>query len=365
MPNVFDYIKWRGDISFNESGINEIDALIFSELSYASFDDLVSPLVSGKGISLASLAKKYFSMHYDRYENAAIIPLDNILALLKSASETNRFASVAAKGFVNEVDIGAQKQFCAVSFDVCKDITVVAFRGTDDTIVGWKEDLNMAFFTPIPAQTHAKEYLEYVVDRNEGKRFVVCGHSKGGNLATYAALLLSEEKKEKIISVYNFDGPGFKSDFVEAQKDNSIASKLNKIAPQGSIIGAIFDSVEGCRYVKSNAKGLYQHDAFSWQLTGKSFEYVDKPSKSSVNFHDILNSWVSKMTDCEQVEFVDALYTLLTVNDATTLSDIVSDKFKFLVGILKVDEKTKKTFVSFLNRLVKEKYFKRDKKSKE
>lgn len=362
MANVLDYIKWRGDVSFSESPLNEIDALIFSELLYASFDDFVSPSLKARGVPLSAVGEKYFTLHYDRNKIGAIIPTDDIIKLLKIASESRRFGNVVLKGFVNEVDIKTQKQFCAVCYEIGKNTKVVAFRGTDDTIIGWKEDLNMAFFTPIPSQKHAFEYLENVIDVCEKEHIYVCGHSKGGNLAAYSALMQSAEKQKVIEAVYNFDGPGFVKDFVKKQQDNPIIPKLHKFVPQGTIIGAIFDTVENCTYIKSVAKGLYQHDSFSWQLLGRNFEYVEKPSKASVNFHNTLNAWVENMTEKEKSEFVDALYTLLTANDSTTLTDIVSDKFKFIIAILKSDEKTKKTFVSSLNRLIKEKYFKKDNK---
>ena len=356
MANVFDYLKWRGDISFSESGLNEIDALIFSEILYASFDDFVSPSITAKGIPLSAISDKFFSLHYDRNKIGAIIPTDDIFRLLKVAGESRRFGSVTVKGFINEVDISSQKQFCAVCYEIGKNSIVVAYRGTDDTIIGWKEDLNMAFFTPIPAQKHAMEYLQNVACATGKEHIFVCGHSKGGNLAAYSSLTVEKSVQEKIEAVYNFDGPGFLKAFVEKHRNNPIIPKLHKVMPQGSIIGAIFNSVEKCKYVKSTAKGLYQHDAFSWQLLGKSFEVVDKPSKASSDFHTILDSWVENMTHAERVAFVDALYKLLTVNDSTTLSDIVSDKFKFVLGILKTDEKTKKTFISSLNRLVKERF---------
>ena len=337
-----------------------IDALIFSELSYVHFDDLVASSLDTKGIPLSSLCHKFFSLHYDKIKIGAIIPTEKIIELFKLVAHSRRFSSVTVRGYVNEVDVRAEKQFCAMCFDIGKNITVVAYRGTDDTIIGWKEDLNMAFFTPIPSQRRSAEYLKKVLCESQRELYYVCGHSKGGNLATYATLKATKQMQSKIVASYNFDGPGFTKSFASAYSKNSVAPKLIKISPEGTLVGSIFDSVEHQSFVKSKAKGLYQHDAFNWEIMGKDFVYVNKQTKSSADFHRTLDGLVDGMTKTEKIEFVDALYKFLTVNDATTLTDIASDKIKFIFGILKSDEKTKKTVFSLMNRVIKEKYFKKD-----
>jgi hypothetical protein len=242
-------------------------------------------------------------------------------------------------------------------FDIGKNSTVIAFRGTDDTLVGWKEDLNMSFFTPVPSQKQAAEYINSVISQNDREHYYVCGHSKGGNLATYASVKCDTKVQNKIKASFSFDGPGFKKSFVRASKKCPILSRLYKFSPESTIIGAIFHPVESCYYVLSDAKGLYQHDGFSWQIMGKSLVLADSLSKASLDFHSTLDNLVENMTDTEKIEFVDALYRFLTVNEATTLTDIVSDKLKFVFGVLKTDEKTKKTVFNLMNRVIKEKYF--------
>lgn len=357
MANITDYVKWRGDISFGESPLNPIDALIFAELSYVHFDDLVPQPVSAKGIPLSTLAQKFFSLHYDRNKIGAILPTESIFELFKLVSTTRRFSSVTVKGFVNEIDLRLEKQFCAMCFDIGKNSTVVAFRGTDDTLIGWKEDLNMSFFSSVPSQKQAAEYLNSVVLMNERENYYVCGHSKGGNLATYASIKCKAEVQEKIKASYNFDGPGFKKGFVKNAKNNPVLPRLYKYCPVGTIVGAIFHSVESCFYTKSNAKGLYQHDAFSWEVLGADYVLIDEPSKSSVDFHNTLENLVTNMTDAEKIKFVEALYKFLTVNDATTVTELTSEKLKFIFSLLKTDDKTRKTMFNFMNRVLKEKYF--------
>lgn len=358
MANMIDYVKWRGDITFKELPLNEIDSLIFTELAYVPYDNFVSDAIQCRGIQLNTLAEKFFAVNSNKTKIGAIIPTDHILELFSVAARSKRFGGVHIRAYVNEVDVKTEKQFSAMCFDIDMHTTYVAYRGTDDTIIGWKEDLNMAFFTPIPAQQRGAEYLEAVGSCTRHNLYVG-GHSKGGNLAIYSALMVSEKVKRKIISVHSFDGPGFKKEFVKAHKSDSIAPRLIKIMPEGAIIGAIFHPMGKCKFVKSIGKGLFQHDAFTWELMGKEFLYVREPNKSSIEFHETLENWVEQMTDTEKIDFVEAVYKLCTVNDSSTLSDIATDKFKFIIGVLKTDEKTKKTFLSLINRLIKQKYFKK------
>lgn len=359
MTNMIDYVKWRGDISFKELPLNEVDSLIFTELAYVPYDNFVSDALDCKGIPLSKLADNFFSVNSNKTKIGAIIPNEPIFELFQLTAKSKRFGNVLVRGYINEVDIGDEKQFSAMCFDIDAHTTYVAYRGTDDTIIGWKEDLNMAFFTPIPSQKRGAEYLESV-GASTRHNLYIGGHSKGGNLAIYSALMANERVQKKIIAVHSFDGPGFKKEFIAEHKKNPILPRLIKILPEGAIIGAIFYPVGKCKYVKSEGKGLYQHDAFTWEVMGKDFITVREPSKTSTDFHNLLETWVDGMSEEEKVDFVDALYKLCTVNDSTTLSDIATDKLKFIVGVLKTDDKTKKTFLTLINRLIKQKYFKKD-----
>lgn len=358
MSNIIDYIKWRGDISFEDDPFNEIDGLIFSELAYLPFEAVLTDNTDGEPLSI--LGKKFFSKTKE-IKLGAIIPEKEIKELFDLASKSNRFKNVLLKNYISIICKEEEKQFCGMCFEVAKDYCCVAFRGTDDTIVGWKEDFNMSFNTPIPAQLEAVEYLNRVGTKNR-KSLFVCGHSKGGNLATYASLLANSKIKNKIIQVYSFDGPGFREEFLNEIQNDETRSKITKYLPRASIIGMIYNPVSGCVYIDSLGKGMYQHDAFNWQVLGTEFIRVKKLDKSSIEVHNLLNKWTKAMSKEERMEFVEALYKLVTVNDTATLSDISSDKFKFILGVFKADGKTKKVFLSAINRLIKEKYFKKDSK---
>lgn len=360
MTNIIDYIKWRGDIQFDKVGITEVDSLIFTELSYLPFENIVPDLKSGEKIKLSDAGKKFFEMHDENISIGAIIPGKEIVGLLKQTMNTERYGNIEAWAYVNDIDIPNEYQFSAMCFDV-GEFTYVAYRGTDDTIIGWKENFNMAFFTPIPSQKYGAEYLDAVAQKTKNKLYIG-GHSKGGNLAIYSALFSSDKAKKRIVDVHSFDGPGFQADFIESLNDTETLSKISTVVPEGSTVGMIFDTVGESRVVKSNQKGLRQHDAFSWGVLGGRF-IESKLGKSAQEFHDLLGKWVAKMTREEKIEFVEALYKVFTVTDATTLSEISADKLKFIIAILKSDDKTKKTIFSAVRNLIKEKYAKKVKAS--
>lgn len=360
MANIIDYVKWRGDITFDVDPFNFIDSLILSEISYIPFENILDDNIQGETIS--ELGKKFLEKVDKDFKIGLILPEKELKEIFKLASISKRFKNIILKNYVSKISKDEEKQFCGITFLIDKKVTCIAYRGTDDTIVGWKEDFNMSFNTPIPAQKEAVEYLnKYGI---KAKKLYVCGHSKGGNLASYAALFADENVKDKIIEVHSFDGPGFRSDFIDKITDEDIKNKTIKFLPQASVIGMIFDPIGKCVFLKSAAKGFYQHDAFNWQVLGNKFITVPKLDKSSTDAHDLINNWTKSMSNEERSEFVEALFKLITVNETATLTDIASDKFKFILGVLKSDGKTKKVFLSAINRLIKEKYFIKPKNKK-
>ena len=354
MASLADYFKWRGDIPFDRVPLNEIDSLIFTQLCYIPFKGIVSSSFEDDGITI----KQFYEEHIENNKNlskmGALIPTDKIWILVKYAAKSPRFESVRMRGYVREIDNTSEKQFCAMCFDMPDNTTYICFCGTDDTIVGWKENFNMALFTPIPAQNDAVTYLNKFSENNERKIYVG-GHSKGGNLAIYSSFMANEKVRNSIISVHNFDGPGFRYDFLrEARKNLEIAKKITNFMPDSTIIGAIFDTIGTRIYVRSRANGVQQHDLFSWYLQPPcNFMTVEALATSSIQFHNTLERWVANMTDREKVEFVDAFYKLCKANDSDTLTDIISNKAKFVKALFKVDEKSKKVLWKVMTGTVK------------
>ncbi|MBO5373868.1 MAG: DUF2974 domain-containing protein, partial [Clostridia bacterium] len=257
-------------------------------------------------------------------------------------------------GYENQICLDVEKQFSAICFSCDNKITYIVYRGTDDTIIGWKEDLNMALFTPIPSQREGIRFLGEASKRTKDDLIVV-GHSKGGNIAVYSALNASTTIKKRIQSVYSYDGPGFREDYIEPFKSSPITSKIKTVLPSKSMIGRIFDIIGECEIVKSSDKGLQQHDAFTWQVLGGKFVNADSFEAPSDNFHELLKTWVSKLTPMERRDFVESFYKILTSSDAETLTDITSKKFKFLIALIKTQGSDKKIVFDAIRKLIKEK----------
>ena len=128
--------------------------------------------------------------------------------MFEQAAKTNRFGSIELHDYINSVDTKTQTQFGAITFSLDKNNHYVAFRGTDNTIVGWKEDLNLAVQQEVPAQKRATSYLSDIASKYSGK-LIVGGHSKGGNLALYSVFKAEKSIKDRIEKRVGFDGPGF------------------------------------------------------------------------------------------------------------------------------------------------------------
>lgn len=355
MSNVLDYVKWRCDITFSHSPLNEIDSLIFTELSYLPFEHFVPQIGSGEKPLLSEVGDRFFDVYDEDKSIGAIIPGADIIRLFRAICKTKRFAEVRAWAYVNEISKDAEKQFSAICFSWDKKNTFIAFRGTDDTLVGWKENLNMALFTPIPAQLDGVEYVEKIAKLVKRDKLYLGGHSKGGNIAVYTALSVEPKTRKRIASIYNFDGPGFTNRFTDMVNDLVTVGKIRNFMPEGSIIGRIFDNVGDHEIVKSFNRGVMQHDGFSWSVIGAEFVNTDRFESGSDEFHILLKNWVSKMPEEDRHKFVESFYRLATTTNASTLSDIMLDKFKFIFGIISAKGDDKKIVVDGLKRLMREK----------
>ena len=330
MASLFDYLDWRGDLRFSDVGVNEVDNLIFSQISYIDFADIVPSDPSEDAISLQDAMRQYLRRH--RGEKAylgKLVPSD-ILSLSAKAAKCRRFSSVKLCGYVNDIDKERQTQFSAITFRLESGIGFVAYRGTDDTLVGWKENFNMSFLQPVPAQRSATEYLERIAAALPEHALYAGGHSKGGNLAVYAAVTASPSVKERLLSVFNNDGPGFSRDFIDSIEYRNISGKIRTIVPQSSVVGMLLEHEEVYEVVKSNASGLLQHNAFSWEVLGGAFIHLDTVSGESKLLDSALKEWLGGMSVAEREEFVDSLYETLSATDAKTLTELTAEKLKLV-----------------------------------
>lgn len=359
MADIMDYLDWRGDLSFKQAVFNEVDNLILSQLAYVNFDGIVPGIAYDEVVTLEAACELFFKIN-DEKEVLKDKSFTRLAAILmKKMVQSERFKYLKLCKYKSQVDYEAQKQFAAVHMILEDESVYIAFRGTDDTIIGWKEDFNMSFITPVPAQIEAATYVnQTVLDRKQQLR--MGGHSKGGNLAIYAAVKCKEEVKEQILKVYNNDGPGFNKEMIMSPAYQIMLSKIETIVPQSSVVGMLLEHEEEYVVVKSKQIGLLQHDAMSWEVLGNQFVYSDEVTRGSQVLGETLKAWINNLSEEERAQFVDSLFAILEATGAKTISDLTKAKLKKANMILKsyqaMDHTTKEMLSETIKLLTNEYY---------
>ena len=353
MSTILDYIDWRGDLSVKSSPFCEVDNLIVTLLSFMELGGIADKSLRRHGIKLSEAVKMYLEK-YDpsEYSMGVLIP-DEMPELFKKAAASKRFGEMRLFGYKSILDDVTETQFAALCIDVGDGSVYVAFRGTDDTIVGWKENFNMSFMDSIPAQRHALEYLEDISRHTIGK-LRVGGHSKGGNLALYASANASKRTKRRIIAVYNNDGPGFGKSIEETMGFEEIKDKILTIVPSFSVVGLLLEHGKVDKVIKSSGNGVWQHDPCTWEVLGDSFVLSDGLTRESSHIEKTLKACVAELSTDERRDMVEALYKVFTANHAKTLSDIAADKMDFVRALGKLDDKTRNIIISTGKLILKE-----------
>ena len=354
MATLFDYVKWRGDLSFTEAPFNEVDGLIFSLISYVDFDGIVSNLHGGPRVPIKAAANAYFTKNPNikKISVGLIVPKD-IVRLFRTLKDCKRFRNVELSAYVNKIDIEKQMQFSAVTILPGDGSVVIAYRGTDDTIVGWKENFNMSFLPVVPAQTAAAEYLELAAKSNlSTPQIRLTGHSKGGNLAVYAAVNCSKEVKKRLIDVWSNDGPGFNKSILEDEDYIELRPIIHSFVPESAVVGMLLEHDEIYTVVKSRQKGMLQHDGVSWEVMGGSFVYSKEISPESKRLDKVLKEWIHEMTPEQLEQFTEALFQVLSADNALTLTELVSLRNKWLSKGKELDPHVHKTIQKTVTSLI-------------
>ena len=244
-------------------------------------------------------------------------------SFVRTVAANPRFSGLHVGAFAERFDTDEQTQTAALTFLLPDGTLVLSFRGTDDSLVGWKEDFNMAFQYPVPAQRMAADYICTVAKLWPGD-MILTGHSKGGNSAVYAAMNAPAKIRKRIAAVYSLDGPGFPEHVVTSEPYLSTVSKVHKIVPDSSIIGMVLETPEPCVVVKADCEGLMQHFAFAWQVDGDAFVRVDDIAPSSHEFNSSFNRWMTGLSREEREHSVDALFQVIHASGATTFSGLIA-----------------------------------------
>lgn len=317
MNNVLDYIKWRGDLSFAQDPFNAIDSAIFSNLVYICFP---RELVADGTLTMRQVCE---AMQQRKNDTQPLHP--HQLELLQAAAASDRFGGVRLTQFRDEFIPEEDTQFAAITNLLDDGTLAIAFRGTDNTLVGWKEDFNMSFQEEVPAQRLALDYIGMLHERYAAPMYL-CGHSKGGNLAMYAAAMSAPEIRASIRGVYNNDGPGFQERMLTSPGYLEMVPRIHTFVPQSSIIGMLMEHAEPYRVIKSRQVGIMQHDVLTWEVEGKSFIPVEELTPDAKFVNATIRGWLMSMDLQQRNQMVDALFRLLTYGNVERAADIFQPK---------------------------------------
>ena len=349
---LFDYIAWRGDLTVQQSPFNEIDGMILARFAYVPFEHFSQPLpgrfIAIKEIAGPALADKKLTAE-ERWKLR-----DN--ELLPALAASGRFGDLEIGFHGSVLDEVMQTQFSAITVRLDEDLHAIVFRGTDNTVIGWKEDLNMSFLCPVPGQRMAAEYVDRIAPK-VGGRLILCGHSKGGNLAVYAGAFCGEEAQERIDAVYNYDGPGFFDDVIDSEGYQRIRERIHTYVPQSSVVGMLLGHPEGHTVVHSTESGLSQHDIYSWEVLGAGFVALETVTGSSRFVDATIKDWTKDMTPEQFEGFVDTVYTVLTDTQMSTMHEMKENwmgaAWSMVKSVAGMDEKTRAAAYEALKMLAK------------
>ena len=373
MNNMMDYLGWRGDLSFSTDPFNEVDNLILSELAYVEFqeilpaqnlqmdeersgaaDPLAFPVVS-MGMDLPSACEAYFAKHTRKELQARPGLSKTAPFVLEEAAKSNRFKNIRITDFVHIIDTEKEAQLEAMTFWLDPETAYVAFRGTDNTIVGWKEDFAMSYLPSTLGQKLAVEYLNRTFSGRDVKLYVG-GHSKGGNLAVYASAFCKPRVKEKIMRIYSNDGPGFREIVTATPEFGQIRSRIFNIVPESTIVGMLMIQSGRQMVVKSSSFSIWQHDPYTWAIYGNHFVETTR-SQSSVYIEKTLENWMEGVSNEEREGFVEALFSFLESSGAETFEQMrkggTETPQKMLQFLKEFPKEKKDQFVDTLLQLLK------------
>lgn len=316
MTSMLDYLTWRGDLTFQRDPLNAVDALIFSTLAYISLGTR-----DGTVVTVQRAAELFF----ERPDLDHRYLVKNDLELLRRAAATERFGKAKLYLYRDQLIPEQETQFAAMTFGLDDGTLFLAFRGTDYTLVGWKEDLNMSFQQTVPSQLLAVEYTREVAAEFDGMLYLG-GHSKGGNLAVFAAARSSPLVQSRIREVFNNDGPGFNSYLMGDPGYLAMVPKIRTFVPQSSVIGMLMEHEEPYTVIRSSSVGVMQHAPYSWEVEGKFFVPVQEITHSSQFLDATIKNWLAEMPTEERLKLVEVLYSLLSTGGVDAAMDIFQPK---------------------------------------
>ena len=347
VTTVFDYLRWRGDLTFAQDAFNEVDNLILCIIAYLNFRRF--PELRSRDADKAVLMSDIVPRMTAEDEQQGLSP-NNYIPLMKLAAESCRFAPVRLFGYETVRDETREMQLDALSFLLPDGTLFCAFMGTDRSLVGWKENLNLSYMDAVPAQIGAVEYVEDMAWRCPERPVRIGGHSKGGNLAAYAAIHIPEALQARMLDAYNNDGPGFRRDVTDTAEYRRIAAKLHTYIPAASIVGVLLEHTEDYTVVASSSRAIMQHEPLTWGVLGSRFIRQEARSEFGKASDDVVREWLASLSPQERKEFSNALFDMFT--QGGTVQSLEDVRQSELLRRLAADDKQKGIVSEALRRLM-------------
>lgn len=327
--NIINYINRYGDKTVEEKSLNEIDKLIFSQLSYVKYNGAISPNIHNKK-TIEQIGYDFFINITHKEISNNILAIRTGIKILDRVRVTNRYKNLL---MYNDIYVGNdEQQFSAVCIEINPKLIYVSFEGTDQLMSGWEEDGKIAYEFPIPAHRQAINYL----NRNflfRDCKIIVGGHSKGGNLALVSSMYALPIVRNKIIEVYSYDGPGLRKKQFNSKRYKAIKNKFTHVIPNNSIIGLLFSHDNDYKVIKSNRFGVMAHNALTWQIDDDKFKKAELSGFSKV-IDEAIATWLDKYNDNERKQFVTYIFRIFQNNNITSLIQIM-DNYKLILDIVK------------------------------
>lgn len=338
MANIVSYLKWRGDLPLTEYPFQVVDNLVLTYLSYFDFKGIVADIFGEEKISIKDACCLYLDKIKDKEQ-------DENYEFIKALMESERFANALLWGYEEIFDCNILKtQFAALCIELEDGTVYISFRGTDNSIVGWREDFCSSFEITF-AQRHAKEYLEKIIDTERNIKYRIGGHSKGGNLSIYAAMMSEDAVKEHICEIYSNDGPGLCQDLIDKDRYKEIESRIIKTVPEFCVIGRLFDNTRPQHIVKCRCEGLTQHDVLNWKVEGNAFVEARHFAKGCRHYHEIFERWFEAVDKEQRRAFTNELFDALEAGGAVTIEELAkggADGFEsILFSMVRADKGAK------------------------
>lgn len=359
METIIDYLKKVGKYTFLEKPFNEVDSLVLCQFSYLKFDGLV-PYMEKKAKKASESLKdggmvdiKYLYKHpdYDKLYGDERYREDNTKLFLAMV-HSRRFGNIKMNNYVNYIDTKLETQFSAITLQLEDGNFYVAYRGTDETIVGWKEDLDLAFSEPVPAQLMSVAYLNQTAKQIK-EPFFVGGHSKGGNLAVYASMNCQKKIQSRIKAIFSHDGPGFRPEVMKECGYDKIEERVHRTIPHSSLVGLILYSEGNYRVVESKSIGLAQHNPYTWLISGDDFHIVKHVYSGRMFMDTALNEWILSLSQEQMHIFVDTLYDVVMASEADNLIDFTANWKKSIQGIMAAVKNVDAETMKVINKIMK------------